>query len=141
MARIEHIKQRLDNWAEWRARRDSNGLGFASQNILATWMASAGSAPKLGRELRIPVLHLEAEEVDQAVQAMRVGKGHLHVTLECIYLRGLGVQETARRMRRAPSTIHAQLEQADRWIDAWLQAKQLERAKARARAVAGGFPT
>jgi hypothetical protein len=132
MARIEHIKRRLDNWAMWRVRRDSNGLGFASTNILAVWMASAGEVSKT-REVKIPVLHLEAEETDQAVQALRLGKGHLHVTLGYIYLRDLGVQETARRMNRAPSTIHAQLEQADRWIDAWLRAQHEIKEKAQGR--------
>lgn len=140
MARIEHIKRRLDNWALWRARRDNHGLGFASQNILAVWMASAGEVSK-SREVKMPVLHLEAEETDQAVMAMRVGKGHLYKTLESVYLRNLGVKETARRMDRAPSTIHAQLDQADRFIDVWLQTQQEAKDAARARAVSGSFPT
>lgn len=124
MARIEHIKQRLNNWAMWRARRDAHGLGFATRNMLANWMASAGEVSRYSREATMPVLHLEAEETDEAVEAMRLGKGHLHVTLMCMYVKDLGVAGTARQMRRQPSTVHAQLEQADRWIDAWLQAKR-----------------
>lgn len=123
MARLEHIKQRLENWAMWRARRDNHGLGFATRNMLANWMASAGEVSRYSRESSIPVFHLEAEEIESAVTALKLGKGHLHVTLMCVYVKDLGVTGTARQMRRQPSTIHAQLDQADRWIDAWLQAK------------------
>ena len=123
MARIEYIKQRLNNWAMWRARRDNHGLGYATRNMLANWMASAGEVSRYQRDLTIPVLHLEAEEIDEAVEALRLGKGHLHVTLMCVYIKDLGVTGTARQMRRQPSTVHAQLDQADRWIEAWLQAK------------------
>ncbi|WP_280189092.1 hypothetical protein [Delftia sp. PS-11] len=120
MARIEHIKRRLDNWAMWRARRDANGLGFPSQNILAVWMASTKQPPK-GRETTIPVLHLEAEETDRAVQSLKQSKPHLFLVLELIYLRDMGVLGTARRIGRAPSTVHAQLDAADRAIDEWLR--------------------
>ncbi|GGH62221.1 hypothetical protein GCM10010975_26680 [Comamonas phosphati] len=120
MARIEHIKRRLDNWALWRSRCDSNGLGFPSQNILAAWGASAEQQKT--RESVIPVLHLEAEETDRAVESMKVGKPHLYETLHCIYIRDLGIPGTARRVGRAASTVHAHLEAADRAIDAWLVA-------------------
>ena len=124
MARLEHIKQRLNNWAMWRARRDNHGLGFASRNMLANWMASAGEVSRYSRESTIPVLGLEAEETDEAVEALRLGYGHLHVTLMCVYIKDLGVAGTARQMRRSPATIYAYLDQADRWIDGWLQAKR-----------------
>ncbi len=124
MARLEYIKQRLNNWAMWRARRDNHGLGYASRNMLANWMASAGEVSRYQRESTIPVLHLEAEEIDEAVEVLRLGKGHLHVMLMCMYVKDLGVTGTARQMRRSPSTIHGYLDEADRWIDAWLQAKQ-----------------
>ena len=137
MARLPHIKQRLENWAMWRARQEGHGLGYATRNMLANWMASAGEVSRYSREATIPVLHLEAEETDQAVEAMRLGNGHLHVTLMCVYVKDLGVTGTARHMRRQPSTVHAQLDQADRVIDAYLQAKrdakdaQQQRAAAR----------
>lgn len=137
MARIERIKQRLDNWAMWRARRDGHGLGFPSKNILANWVASPEQRSKQ-RESVIPVLHLEAEETDKAVQSLKTSKPHLHQTLELIYLRDLGVQATARRIGRAPSTVHAHLDAADRAIDEWLtaMAREQERKLAQLWAVA-----
>ncbi|MBS3019141.1 hypothetical protein DJFAAGMI_01880 [Comamonas sp. PE63] len=131
MARIEHIKRRLDNWALWRARRDNNGLGFPSQNILAVWGANV-EQPQKNRESVMPVLHLEAEETDKAVESLKGGKSHLYETLHCIYVRDLGVTGTARQIGRAPSTVHAQLDAADRAIDAWLVALAQEKERKRA---------
>lgn len=131
MARIEHIKHRLNNWALWRARRDNNGLGFPSQNILAVWGACAERSNK-NRESAIPVLHLEAEETDKAVESLKGGKPHLYETVYCIYVKDLGVTGTARRIGRAPSTVHAQLDAADRAIDAWLVDLAQEKERKRA---------
>lgn len=141
MARIEHIKHRLNNWALWRARRDNHGLGFPSQNILAVWGAGVEQSQK-NRESVIPVLHLEAEETDKAVESLKVGKSHLYETLLCIYVRDLGVSGTARRIGRAPSSVHAQLEAADRAIDAWLVALAQENERKRSAArLQGSFTT
>lgn len=141
MARIEHIKHRLNNWALWRARRDNNGLGFPSQNILAVWGASV-EAPLKSRESVIPVLHLEAEETDQAVESLKGGKPHLYDTLLCIYVKDLGITGTARHIGRAPSTVHAQLDAADRAIDAWLVALAQEKERKRGGVgVQGSFTT
>jgi hypothetical protein len=82
----------------------------------------------------IPHFDQDAEETDRAVQALKLGRGHLYVTLDCIYLKDLGVNGTARKMRRSVSTVHAQLEQADRWIDAWLVAARESKDRARAQA-------
>lgn len=141
MARIEHIKHRLNNWALWRARRDNNGLGFPSQNILAVWGACAERSNK-NRESIIPVLHLEAEETDKAVESLKGGKSHLYETLYCIYVRDLGVTGTARQTGRAPSTVHAQLDAADRAIDAWLVALAQENERKRSSVqLQGSFST
>ncbi len=119
MARLEHIKQRLNNWALWKARQNDGGLGYHSNNILAVEVWGRGSY----NGMTIPHIEQDAEQTDRAVQALKLGKGHLFVTLDCIYLKDLGVKQTARRMQRAESTIKAQLEQADHAIAAWLDAE------------------
>lgn len=132
MARIEHIKRRLDNWALWRARMNDGGLGFKDRNPLAAWAEDVWTRTSY-HGASIPHFDQEAEETDQAVQALKLGKGHLYVTLDFYYLKDLGVNETAVRMRRAVSTVHAQLDQADRWIEAWLRSlieeKQAQRVQ------------
>ncbi|NIF85263.1 hypothetical protein F3J24_17260 [Comamonas sp. Tr-654] len=117
MARIEHIKRRLDNWALWRARLNSSGLGFHSVNVLAVdvWSRNSynGSA--------IPHIDQEGEETNQAVEAMKLTKRHLYETLYAYYLQDLGVQLIARSAGKSPSTIHSHFDQADRFIAGWLQ--------------------
>ena len=116
MARIERIKLRLDNWALWKARLSSNGLGFHSVNVLAVdvWSRTSYNGSS------IPHHEEEAEETNRAVDALKQGKPHLFVTLDAIYMRDWGVTETARNMGKSPSTIHAHLDQVDKFIDAWL---------------------
>lgn len=126
MARIEYVKRRLDNWALWRARMNDGGLGFKDRNPLAAWAEDVFSRTTY-HGASIPHFDQDAEETDQAVQALKLGKGHLYVTLDFYYLKDLGVNMTAVRMRRAPSTVHAQLADADRWIDAWLRNKAEEK--------------
>lgn len=131
MARIEHIKRRLDNWSLWKARQNDSGLGFHSRSILAVdvWLRGSYNGAS------IPHFEDEATETDEAVTALKLGRGHLYITLQCIYLLDLGVKQTARRMQRAESTIKAQLEQADHAIAAWLDAKATARERQRAQAL------
>lgn len=119
MARLEHIKRRLDNWALWKVRQNDSGLGYHTRNVLAVDVWQRGSY----NGAIVPHFEQEAEVTNQAVESLKLGKGHLFVTLDCIYIKDLGVKQTARRMFRAESTIKAQLEQADHAIAAWLEAK------------------
>jgi hypothetical protein len=117
MARIEWVKQRLENWALWKERERSGGLGFSTQSVLLS------DPVDRGREMPLPVLEIEAEQTNQAVESLKLGRGHLYVTLQYIYIKGVGVKEAARRMSRAESTIKANLEQADHAIRLWFDAQ------------------
>ena len=128
MARLERIKRRLENWAMWQERGVSGGLGFATRSVLLSETWSRGSY----NGMVIPVIEQEAEETDQAVQSLKLTRPQLVATLECIYLRDLGVKATALRMQRAESTIKAQLEQADHAIAAWLEDRAQQQDKKRA---------
>ncbi|AIJ45553.1 hypothetical protein O987_07045 [Comamonas testosteroni TK102] len=131
MARIEHIKRRLDNWALWKARLNSTGLGFHSVNVLAVDVWSRNSY----NGSMIPHIDQEGEETDQAVEALKPGKIHLYQTLHAYYLQDLGVQLIARSTGKSPSTIHAHFDQADHFIAGWLQeqARMREEKEALAR--------
>ena len=127
MARLKRIQRRLENWAIWSSRGAGGGRGFATKSVLASEVWSRGSY----NNVPIPVFEEEAAETDKAVSALKLGKGHLFVTIDCIYLKDLGVRATAQRMQRAESTIKAQLEQADHAIAAWLDAKAEEQERRR----------
>ena len=126
MARIEWIKLRLNNWAEWKAREAGGGLGFGSQ---ASFLREAGQDGY--RESVVPIDDVDASVTDQAVESLRAGKGHLYATLQCMYVQGLGVKLTARKLAKGESTIKAHLEQADRALSQWFG----ERADRQKRAV------
>lgn len=130
MARLKHIQRRLDNWAIWTMRGASGGLGYATRSVLASEVWSRGSY----NGIPIPVFEDEAAETDQAVLALKFSKSHLFVTLECIYLKDMGIRATAQRMQRAESTIKAHLEQADHAIAAWLDARAEAAERKRAQA-------
>lgn len=132
MARLDRIKRRLENWAMWKERGASGGLGFATRSILLSETWSRGSY----NGVLIPVMEQEAEATDQAVQSLKLSRSHLYETLDCIYLRDLGIKATAQRMQRAESTIKAQLEQADHAIAAWLEERAREQDQKRAAAEA-----
>jgi hypothetical protein len=114
MARIEWVRQRLENWALWHERERSGGLGYATQSVLLANPVDGGD-----REAWVPVDEIEAAVTDLAVESLKLGHGHLHKTLELFYLRGVGIKETATRMQRAESTIKAQLERADHLLAQW----------------------
>jgi len=117
MARIEWVKHRLDNWARWKEREQSHGLGFYSQSAFLR-VAVDGSGY---RETSIPVDDVEARQTDDAVQALLSEQGHLHRTLVLIYLEDSGIRAAALKLACAESTVKARLEQADHHVATFLR--------------------
>lgn len=133
MARIEWVKQRLENWGNWKEREARGGLGFATQSVL---LATGGSGY---RETIVPVNDLDAAETNTAVESLKLGaRSHLYVALQCYYVRGLGIAGTARYMVRSPSTVHANLDQADHALAQWFQEREQAKRQARAAALPPG---
>lgn len=129
MARIEWVKQRLDNWALWKERESRGGLGFYTSSSF-TWDVVDTSGY---REMMSTVDDVEAGKTDKAIRSLRGEHAQIHRTLELIYLEDTGIRRAALMMCRAESTIKANLEKADHLIAAWLRlhAQQAENAKAR----------
>jgi DNA-directed RNA polymerase specialized sigma24 family protein len=117
MARIEWVKQRLENWVRWKQREQSSGLGFYSQSAFLR-VAVDGSGY---RDAAIPVDDNEGRATDEAVQALLGTHPHLHRTLLLIYLEDTGIRNAAAREGCAESTIKARLEQADHHIATFLR--------------------
>lgn len=117
MARIEWIKNRLNNWALWKARESAGGLGFAKQSVLLS------EAVDRYRESVLSVDEVDAVTTNSAVESLRQGRGHLYATLQLIYIKGVGIREAARQMARAESTVKANLDQADHALREWFNAK------------------
>lgn len=119
MARIEWVKQRLDNWARWKEKEQRHGLGFYSQSaFLRIAVDSSGY-----RDAAIPVDDVEARDTDEAVQSLLASHPQLHRTLVLIYLEDTGIRNAAVKLVCAESTVKARLEQADHLIATHLRLK------------------
>lgn len=126
MARIDWVGYRLDNWARWKARRDSGGLGFPSASAFMREAVSGGAGGY--REAVIPVDAIEAAVTDQGVRALKESHPHLHLTLDMIYLQDYGIRRASMLQAKAESTIKSHLEQADHVLSAWF-GRRAEAAK------------
>jgi len=122
MARIEWIKYRLDNWALWKARESAGGLGYATQSVLLSEVVDRY------REIPLPVDDVDGEQTNQAVESLKVARSHLYITLQLIYVKGVGIKGAASHAGCAISTIHDRLDQADRALSQWF-GERAERQK------------
>lgn len=119
MARVEWVKQRLDNWARWKGREQRHGLGFYTQSAFLRVAVDSGGY----REPQIPVDDVEGRGTDEAVQSLLGSHPQLHRTLVLIYLEDTGQQAAAVQLSCALSTVKARLEQADHLIATFLRLK------------------
>ncbi len=125
MARIEWVKSRLENWARWCAQQEVGALGYPRQTTFARLSAPAGGSSS------VPIMALDASEIDDAVQSLRYTQPHLHLVLLLTYVNGLPRHQVAKRMGKAESTVSANLEAADRAIARWLDDKRQAQAAAK----------
>lgn len=131
MARIERIKQRLENWALWKERDARGGLGYASSSSFLRIVVDCGGG---GDPLMSTVDEIEATKTDEAVTSLLDSKPHLYRTLQLIYIEGESIRRTAAAMFKAESTIKANLEKADFEIQTYLRLKEEDRERAAAAA-------
>ncbi|WP_367847020.1 hypothetical protein [Rhodoferax sp. WC2427] len=127
MARIEWVKQKLVNWALWKARNEGGGLGFATRSVL---LAEASDTRYAGNI--IPVLEIDGEQTNVAVESLKLTRPRLYQTLQLIYIENTGIKGAARAQGIAVSTVSALLEAADHALSAWFGDKA-ERDKDKAR--------
>jgi hypothetical protein len=125
MARIEWVKQRLDNWALWHERQAGGGLGFATQSSFLQEFDSGRY-----RQAWVPCDEVEAGVTDQGVAALRLVDEGLFDVLVLMYLKGSGVSGAAVTLHIAPSSVHARLDRADRRLSEWFTERKRQQAEA-----------
>jgi hypothetical protein len=136
MARIEWVQLRLNNWALWKARNASGGMGYASQ---ASFLAERVDNSRY-RESVVPVDDVDAAVTDQGVMAMKAALPHLYETLSCIYLKDLGIKGTMSRLGRSQASVYAQLDAIDRWLQQWFHERREQQDAARVVYTPGALP-
>jgi hypothetical protein len=124
--RIEWVKLRLENWALWKERERSGGLGFSSTTSFLHEVDTSRY-----REARIPVDEVDASVTDEAVEELKPGREHLYRTLYALYVAGSGVRETARQFGVTETAIRNRLEQCDKTLAAWFHDRKERQMKAR----------
>lgn len=129
MARIEWVKQRLANWALWKARNEGGGLGFATRSVLLSDASDRSYAGNV-----IPVLELDGEQTNCAVEALKQPRPRLYEVLHCVYCENLGIKGSARAMGVGASQVSNLLDIADHVLAQWFGDKA-----ARDRDKKGGF--
>ncbi len=123
MARIEWVKQRLINWALWKAREAGGGLGFPGQSSFLR--ESSGGY----REAIIPVDDCDAALTNDAVESFKVTRPHIYDALQCIYVKTMTVREAARELGKAESTVKALLDVADHALATWFIDRHAKKQK------------
>lgn len=118
MARVQWIKQRLDNWARWVRERESGSLGYPKQSAFMRMTPSAG-----GFDAAVPTDSLDASLTDSAVRSLRFAHPHLFLTLRLHYIDNFEIKRVAQKMARAESTIKANLDTSDHLLALWFRAR------------------
>jgi len=125
MARLPDIERRLLNWARWKIGCTSGGLGYASVAIveridLKGWDSQA----------HIPTVDTEAEQTEQAVQAL---DGRLRMTVVTFYIDGGSERKKLAKLCCSKTTLHARIDEAHRALSAWLSGQASAAREERAR--------
>lgn len=124
MARIEWVKQCLENWAMWKVKEQAGGHGFPSQSSFL------GEASQDGyREAIIPIDDCDASVTNDAVEALKPARAHLYACLYCIYVHDTGIRGAAFQLGKAESTVKAQLDAADHALSAWFAERASRKEK------------
>lgn len=129
MARIEWVRLRLNNWALWKARETSGGLGWKTQAAYLTQVVDGGY-----RESAIPVDDVDGGVTDQAVESLKPTRPDLYETLHVVYVKAPTYVDAAPRSGQArllgcsEGAVSDRLERADRLLSAWFTDRQERQA-------------
>lgn len=132
MARVDCVKQRLENWALWKERESRGGMGFYSMSSFLRVAVDRGHHDAL----LSTVDDIEAQETDKAVSSLLSGHPQVHRTIVLIYLEDTGIRKAAMLLGRAESTVKANLERGDHLLMTWFRERADEKDR---RQAAGSF--
>lgn len=108
MARFNWMRQRVENWANWKVRQFDGGGRFASVNL--TDPTPAPTDPYADAPVRPN--EEDAWEIDAAFKQVQM-PSELKATLECHYLSRYTEAEKLRRLQVAKRTLYDRLDRID----------------------------
>lgn len=119
MARIEWVKQRLENWARWVVQREAGGMGYPRRAVFTREMGVSASTEWMS----LPIDDVDAERTHRAVESIRLMHSPLWLVVQCHYVgdpqarpavrRPMATDEIAQRMCCTRRAVQLRMEQAD----------------------------
>jgi hypothetical protein len=129
MAKLQWMRDRVENWAAWRVRRNSGGVGrYAAMTYEDP--AQRGTDPYA--DAPVKPHEEDAWEIDAAMRVVLVST-ELRATIECHYLSRYTEAEKLRRLCVAKSTLHDRLDRVDRLLVRYFSDRHAQAAQERAR--------
>lgn len=124
MARLDHIKKRLEAWARWALAGTSGGLGFPRAAAFTRLTPRSLSPSSFTPDD-------EAMQTEHAVAALLPHHIDLWHTLQCYYVKQYDIARCAKALCVAESSVKARLCRADGVLEAWFiaQAELKENAR------------
>lgn len=120
MARIEHIKARLERWGAWSQAGGGGGLGYPKSSAFTRYMPKASMGT-----LYVPAYDAEAIQTERAVQALLPKHVDLWHTVKAHHALGFEVVDCAQRLGCSRAAVKDRLCRVDRLIEAWLDSQRL----------------
>lgn len=108
MARYRWMRQRMENWAAWKARTEDGGGRFTSVDL--TDPTPAATDPYASAPVRPS--EEDAWEIEGALRAIALAS-ELRATIECYYLSRYTEAEKLRRLCIAKQTMFDRLDRVD----------------------------
>lgn len=120
MARIDHIKGRLERWGAWIDRQEAGGTGYPKQSSFLRLPGPPGL-----NCVAVTAQDAECWQTNDAVQSLKASKPELFKCIELVYRKNLAYKVAALTMGKNESTIKLYLEQSDHAIEQWLRLKKV----------------
>lgn len=118
MKRIPDMDRQLDNWARWLREGGGVGTGYARSSIYCREYVDGNLA---NRSSAIPIDALDAQRMNEAVDALQLSKSHLHMVVVHHYRESKEIKQVAKLMLKSPATINTYLAQADHELQLWFR--------------------
>ena len=125
MALLDHMEQRLLNWARWKLLEGSGVLGYAAVNMEHLDMPREPYA-----DAPIPTSNIEASETNDAVVLL---PSDLQLTVEVHYLANCTASEKLRWLGISKATLYVRIERAQRMLSAHFSDRQAHQRAERER--------
>jgi hypothetical protein len=119
MARIEHIKHRLERWGVWLDQRVNGGTGYPKQSSFLRLPGPIG-----GLCGAISAQDLECGQTHDAVLSLQFTRPELYRCIELVYCENKAYKQVASAMFKNESTVRSYLDQADKLVEQFLREKR-----------------